>query len=123
MNKNDKKHYSAIAGLGCSLCRHLGYGETPCEIHHIRRAGKRDNAPVIGLCPEHHRGNTGIHGLGRKGFEGQYEVTEEALLSQSLRLLLLGSAVGQPEQADLQERLHAVDDRLAAGSGYSVSLE
>lgn len=123
MTKNEKQHYSAIAGLGCSLCRHLGYGETPCEIHHIRRAGKRSNAPVIGLCPEHHRGNSGIHGLGRKAFERDYKVSEEELLSRSLKLLLLGSAVGQPVQADLQDRLHAVDARLAEGSGYSVSTE
>ena len=41
---------------------------------------KRDNAPVIGLCPEHHRGNTGVHGLGRKSFAVKYGVTEEDLL-------------------------------------------
>ena len=59
----------------------IGYGEgTPAEIHHIRRAGKRDKAPVIPLCPEHHRGNSGIHLLGRKGFERTYGVTEERLL-------------------------------------------
>ena len=121
MKKNEKKHYSAIAGLGCSLCRHIGYGETPCEIHHIRRAGKRENAPVIGLCPEHHRGNSGIHGLGRKGFESKHKVTEEELLSQSLRLLLLGSAVGKSETIDLQVRLHALDARLKEYLGYSVS--
>jgi len=32
------------------------------------------------LCPEHHRGNTGIHGLGRKAFERKYQITEEGLL-------------------------------------------
>jgi hypothetical protein len=87
LTKDEKKHYSAVAELGCSLRRHLGYGETPCEIHHIRRAGKRSTAPVIGLCPEHHRGNSGVHGLGRKAFERKYEITEEELLEQSLQLL------------------------------------
>ena len=122
MTKDEKKHYSAIAELGCSLCRHLGYGETPCEIHHIRRAGKRTNAPVIGLCPEHHRGNSGVHGLGRKAFERTHKVTEEELLSQSLKLLLLGSADGQPETTALLERLHDLDAHLKEYSGYSVSI-
>ena len=75
-----KKHLSRVADLGCILCWHLGYEDTPTELHHIRRTGKRANAPVIGLCPEHHRGNTGIHGLGRKAFERKYQITEEGLL-------------------------------------------
>ena len=80
MTKDEKKHYDKVARLGCILCRYLNLGETPAEIHHIRRyGGKRDFAPVIGLCPEHHRGNTGVHGLGRKGFEKKYGITEEEL--------------------------------------------
>ena len=121
MTKNEKQHYSAIAELGCSLCRHLGYGETPCEIHHIRRAGKRENAPVIGLCPEHHRGNSGVHGLGRKAFERQYKTSEEELLVKSLEILIAVGAGGPPVQADLQARLHALNAHLAEYSGYSVS--
>ena len=75
------KHYDQVAQLGCILCLYLGYKGTPCEIHHIRRfGGKRDNAPVIGLCVEHHRGNTGVHGMGRKAFECHYGISEEVLL-------------------------------------------
>jgi hypothetical protein len=85
--KAEKQHYAKVANLGCSLCRYLGYGESPPELHHIRRAGKRTNAPVIPLCPEHHRGNTGIHGMGRKAFERQYKVTEEQLLEQTEKLI------------------------------------
>lgn len=87
MTKAQRKHYGDVANLGCSLCRVLGYFDTPCELHHIRRAGKRDNAPVIGLCPEHHRGNTGVHGMGRKAFEKKYGITEEELLEKTLELL------------------------------------
>ena len=87
MNKAQKEHYDRVARLSCSLCRVLGLGESPCEIHHIRRAGRRDSAPVIGLCPEHHRGNTGIHGMGRKAFEKKYSLTEEDLLQQTEELL------------------------------------
>ena len=82
MTKNQKKEYQNLANLGCILCYTLGYIGTPAEIHHIRRFGmKRDNAPVIPLCPEHHRGQTGIHGLGRKQFEQTYNTTEEDLLA------------------------------------------
>jgi hypothetical protein len=85
--KAEKLHYAKVANIGCSLCRYLGYGESPPELHHIRRAGKRSNAPVIPLCPEHHRGNTGIHGMGRKAFEREYKVTEEELLEQTESLI------------------------------------
>jgi hypothetical protein len=85
--KAEKQHYAKVANLGCSLCRYLGYGESPPELHHIRRAGKRINAPVIPLCPEHHRGNTGIHGMGRKAFEKEYKVTEEQLLELTEKLI------------------------------------
>jgi hypothetical protein len=88
MTKEQRKHYDQVARLGCSLCRYLGYGESPCEIHHIRRAGKRDTAPVIGLCPTHHRGsNVGIHGMGRRAFEKVYGITEEELLERTIELI------------------------------------
>ena len=87
MNKEQRNHYDKVARLGCILCRHLQLGETPPHLHHIRRAGKRDTAPVIGLCREHHRGDTGIHGLGRKAFEKKYGLTEEDLLAYTLELI------------------------------------
>jgi len=86
--KKEKLLYAKIAELGCSLCRHQGNEGTPAELHHIRRTSKRSNAPVIPLCPYHHRGsNTSIHGLGRKLFERTFEITEEELLVQTKKLL------------------------------------
>lgn len=86
--KHEKEIYRRTAELGCSLCRHQGNEGTPAELHHIRRTGKRSNAPVIPLCPYHHRGsNTSIHGMGRKRFEREYSVTEEELLEQTQKLL------------------------------------
>ena len=83
MTKDQKKHFGNLAEFGCILCFHLGYGQgTPAEIHHIRRTRKRDNSPVIPLCPEHHRGNSGVHGMGRKAFERAYNLTEEDLLQK-----------------------------------------
>jgi hypothetical protein len=48
---------------------------------------KRENAPVIPLCPSHHTGNKGVHGLGKKAFATKYGVTEEDLLAQTELLL------------------------------------
>lgn len=79
--KAEKEHFGKLARFGCILCYRLGYGEgTPAEIHHIRRGGKRSSAPVIPLCPEHHRGNSGVHGLGRRAWERTHQTTEEDLL-------------------------------------------
>jgi hypothetical protein len=87
--KLEKERYRKIAELGCSLCRHQGNEGTPAELHHIRRGNiPRSTAPVIGLCPYHHRGsNTSIHGMGRKQFERTYQITEEELLVQTENLL------------------------------------
>ena len=78
MNKEEKKHFDELATFGCALCFRLGYGEgSPAEIHHIRRhGGVRVDAPAVPLCPEHHRGNSGVHGMGRKAFERHYGITE-----------------------------------------------
>lgn len=48
---------------------------------------RRDDAPVIGLCPEHHRGNSGVHGLGAKGFEKKYGFDQQFLLDLTTELL------------------------------------
>jgi hypothetical protein len=89
MTKAQKQHYDKVARLGCSLCRFvLKIEDSPCHLHHIRRAGKRKDAPVIGLCPIHHQGsNTGIHGLGRSEWELLYSTTEEELLELTLEIL------------------------------------
>jgi hypothetical protein len=87
--KNEKERYRKISELGCSLCRHQGFEGTPAELHHIRRGNiPRSQAPVIPLCPYHHRGsNTSIHGMGRKRFEREYAISEEQLLEKTESLI------------------------------------
>jgi hypothetical protein len=81
MNKKDKKRHDDIARLGCVLCYYLGINDTPAELHHVRRfGGKRSAAPILPLCTEHHRGSTGVHGLGAKAFEKHYEVEFDTLI-------------------------------------------
>jgi len=91
MTKDEKRHLSAVAELGCAVCRRMGYAGTPAEIHHKRAgtgAGRRSSHyDAIPLCPEHHRGATGLHGLGTKGFPKHWGFDEEDLL-QDTRLLL-----------------------------------
>lgn len=86
-----KRHMSAVADLGCILCRHLDYGRTPPELHHPRGAAgggqKASDWLVIPLCPEHHRGNSGLHGLGSGGFFTRYKLTEWDLLAMTLETL------------------------------------
>lgn len=85
---------NSVAELGCLVCKRMGYSDTPCEIHHIRAgtgAGRRSsNWDVVGLCPEHHRGNTGIHGLGTKGFAKYWGFDEQDLL-KDVQLALNGT--------------------------------
>lgn len=91
MTKAEKEHLSKVAALGCMVCRRMGYEGTPAEIHHPRRGtglGQRaSNYDAIPLCPEHHRGNTGIHGLGTKGFPKKWGFTEADLLDEVKMLL------------------------------------
>jgi hypothetical protein len=44
-------------------------------------------SPVIPLCPGHHTGNQGVHGMGKKAFATYYGVTEEDLLEQTQALM------------------------------------
>jgi hypothetical protein len=93
--KEEKKHMNAVAELGCAVCRRMGYAGTPAELHHPRRLsggwGRSSNMTVIPLCPEHHRGNTGVHGLGTKGFPKHWGFTEEDLAEDVANLLNLNN--------------------------------
>jgi hypothetical protein len=92
LTKDQKKYLSKVANLGCIICTRLGFAGTPAEIHHVRGLGlgmgvRSSHYDTLPLCSEHHRGNTGYHGMGRKAFERQYEVTETQLLEQVKEML------------------------------------
>lgn len=81
-----------VAGLSCCVCEHVGLPPTyAVEVHHIREgqgaAQRADDMLTIPLCVEHHRGATGVHGLGRKGFYARYKVGELDLLASTLERL------------------------------------
>jgi hypothetical protein len=91
VTNEERRYLSRVAELGCLVCRRMGYPGTPAEIHHKRAgtgAGRRSSHfDAMPLCPEHHRGKTGLHGLGTKGFPKHWGFDEDDLL-QDVRDLL-----------------------------------
>ena len=85
---SESRHMGRVAALGCVVCRNLGFGETPAQVHHIREGvGAAQRAPnwlTIPLCPEHHTGQSGYHTLRAAAFERMYGATELDLLAQTL---------------------------------------
>lgn len=55
--KAEAARMDAIKELGCMIARMRGLGWTPCEVHHLIRAGKRiGHMATVGLNPWSHRG-------------------------------------------------------------------
>lgn len=87
MTRTEREHMSSVAALGCIVCRNLGYGPTPAEIHHPRMnngVGQRSSHfDTIPLCHPHHR--TGGFGValhaGQRTWERNFG-TEAELLEQ-----------------------------------------
>ena len=72
-----KRHMQKVAENGCVVCRRLGTN-SPAEVHHVAEgSGLRSDFAVAGLCPEHHRGKSGLHGMGAKAFVKLYRVPGE----------------------------------------------
>ena len=76
---DEKRHMDRVAALGCLLC-----GQ-PAQLHHVREgqgmSQRASNFLVVPLCPEHHQGASGLHGLGSRGFERRYRMDEMDLLA------------------------------------------
>lgn len=87
----ERLHMGRVAELDCVLCRHLGYGNTPAQVHHIlqdRGLGQRSpHFLTIPLCPPHHTGANGIHQLKSSGFYTRYKLDELDLLAMTIRQL------------------------------------
>lgn len=91
MTKAERTHKQALSALGCMACRRLfpGIEPGPVELHHLRSGGwgKGDFRTLMPLCVEHHRGNTGVHGLGTKGFMKHYGFDQADMLQDALEQL------------------------------------
>ena len=75
---------SSVARVGCIVCRKLGYGYSPAEVHHCRIVGgKRRLAFLLPLCPAHHRlGPDSLH-RNKRGFRDKFG-SEQALFAETL---------------------------------------
>lgn len=91
MTKAELAHKAKLAEMGCMACRRLfpDLEPGPVELHHLRENGwgRGGYLTLIPLCVEHHRGNTGVHGLGTRGFVKHYGFTQADLLRDALDLL------------------------------------
>jgi len=71
----DSDVFSVPASLGLKALRQNSITSAGMEMFGLHPLSSH-------LCPEHHRGNTGVHGLGHKGFANKWGVTEEELLER-----------------------------------------
>jgi hypothetical protein len=79
------RYMGQVASLGCVLCRLLGYGPTPAQVHHLRDGAGAQRASdflTMPICPDHHTGSSGIHG--DRAALRQANVTELDLLAQTI---------------------------------------
>ena len=91
MSKTDPSTHSKIAELGCCVCRKIGYPGTSAEFHvfsikQSMNSTKRVQV-VLPICYDHHRGEKGIHALGKRKFEKVYGFTIAELLEDTKNLL------------------------------------
>jgi len=86
---NVKEWKSAVAELGCGMCRLMGYGETPAQLHHPREgvgmAQRQSDWLVIPLCEHHHTGSKGWHGT-REDFK-RHSVDEMDILAHTIEMV------------------------------------
>jgi hypothetical protein len=87
---HSKRHLTRVRSLSCVLCANLGLGQSPAEVHHVFDTAARSDYLTVALCPEHHRGPSGFHGLGQRAFERRYKVSEAQLLAWTIATLVSG---------------------------------
>lgn len=87
MTRKASEHMDRVAGIGCILCRELGRDYVPATVHHIGDTSDRSDFLTIPLCPEHHQGATGYHGLGEREFNRRYKTSETKLLAKTIERL------------------------------------
>lgn len=85
----EKEYIFYVKQRSCVICLHrLDRITSPCEAHHAGPTEKRSSWLVVPLCPEHHRGATGVHGMHRRAFEMLWKVSDFDLLAWTVKQLL-----------------------------------
>jgi hypothetical protein len=88
LSASGKRWMGLVARVPCVLCAHMGLGDTPAQVHHMKlgtgMTNKADDALTIALCPEHHTGASGVHQLKDRGLRLRYNVGELDLLAMTI---------------------------------------
>lgn len=78
---NKFKFMNAVASTGCVMCREHDGQYVDGHVHHIADGSNpRSDYMTVCLCPEHHTGAAGIHGMGEKAFCRLYRLPNEYYL-------------------------------------------
>ncbi len=90
-----------VARVPCVLCTHMGLGDSPAEVHHLKfqsgACNETSDLLTIAACPRHHRVEypDSIHRLKEHGLMLRYKVSELDLLAMTIagvvRLLAQGA--------------------------------
>lgn len=82
----ERLHMARVADLGCIVCHNLGFGNRPCELHHVYgKTKKGTHLKVLPLCFEHHRMGSDKEPISRHPYKKRFIEaygTEESLLEQ-----------------------------------------
>jgi len=100
----EKQWMSDSAAIGCVVCRNLGYGRSPAEIHHIKAgcgiSQRSSNLKTLPLCHAHHRtGGDGVafHAnskLWQEKFGTELELLDQTVIDvEKFRESIIGRAV------------------------------
>jgi hypothetical protein len=106
-NRVEAAYMGRVAGLGCVICRRLGFGYVPAELHHIAEgSGLRSNFAVAPLCARRITTSTVGYRLSR---HGDRKVLRR--VSRSRRKRVRPAGLGQRRSAALDDGLlrHRVD--------------
>lgn len=91
MSAAGRRHMAKVAQVPCVLCKRMGLGDSPAQVHHLKfGTGASDRARdvlTIALCPEHHNGPDGVHMLKERGLYLRYRCSELDLLADTLEAL------------------------------------
>lgn len=82
-----KRHMQRVSELSCLICEQMGLGQSPAHVHHVFDSAARSDFLTVPLCPPHHTGPEGFHGLGEREFNRRYKTTEAELLAMTLEKL------------------------------------
>lgn len=69
----ESRYLAIVARVPCVICTRFGQTGQRVEIHHVAAgSSQRSHWLVVPLCTEHHRGKSGLHGIGTKAFCALY---------------------------------------------------